>query len=139
MEYTNGEYSVSTEQRHADVDVIHKFLSEESYWAKERPKETVERAVRNSLCFSLLRQEKLVGFARVITDYATFSYICDLFVLPDYRRKGLGKWLVECILDYTQQQGLKRWLLATSDAHGLYAQYGFSPLEGSEYYMVRRD
>lgn len=139
MEYHNEEYSITTDQDRVDVEAVYKFLSEESYWAKERPRETVEKALRNSLCFTMLHRGSFAGFARVITDYATFSYICDLFVLSGHRGNGLGKWLVDCIIHHTQQQGLKSWLLATADAHGLYEQFGFNLLEGSTRYMVRRD
>lgn len=139
VEYHNGEYSITTDQDRVDVEAVYRFLSEESYWARERTRETVEKALRNSLCFTLLHRGSFAGFARVITDCATFSYICDLFVLSGHRGQGLGKWLVDCILHHTQAQGLKSWLLATADAHGLYEQYGFKPLEGSTRYMVRRE
>lgn len=139
MEYCNGEYLLTTDPNRLEVEAVHKFLSEESYWARERTRDTVEKALRNSLCFTMLCEGTLAGFARVVTDYATFAYICDLFVLRDHRGKGLGKWLVECIISQTQQLGLKSWLLATADAHGLYEQYGFKALEGSTRYMARRD
>jgi GNAT superfamily N-acetyltransferase len=139
LEYRRGEYLLTTDPGRLEVEAVHKFLSEESYWARERPREVVEKALLNSLCFTMLRAGSLAGFARVVTDYATFSYICDLFVLREHRGKGLGKWLVECIISHTRQLGLKSWLLATADAHGLYAQYGFEPLEGSVRYMARRE
>ena len=139
MEYQQGEYSITTAQDRVDVEAVYQFLAEESYWAKERPREKVEKALANSLCFTMRHREAFAGFARVITDRATFAYICDLFVLQEHRGKGLGKWLVDSILQYTRQEGLDSWLLATADAHGLYEQYGFKPLEGSTRYMARRE
>lgn len=100
---------------------------------------TVQRSLENSLCFALLDGERQVGFARVISDYATIAYLGDVFVLPEYRRRGLGKWLIECVVGHPSLQGLRRWMLGTRDAHGLYEQFGFTPLKRPETFMERHD
>ena len=119
-------YTVSDDRWRIDRDVVHGFLTE-SYWASGISREVVERSVRHSLCFGLYRDGVQVGFARVITDHATFAYLADVFVLPAHRGRGLGKWLMECILSHRDLQGLRRFLLGTRDAHGLYSQFGFAP------------
>lgn len=128
MKWQRGEFVVSDSREELDIDIIHGFLRE-SYWAKGIPRPIVERAIGNSLSFGLYQNGKQVGFARAITDYATFAYLADVFILPAFRGHGLGKWLISCILAHPQLQGLRRLLLATSDAHGLYGQYGFLPLK----------
>lgn len=129
-----SDYEISTDPARLDLDVIHGFLSN-SYWAKNIPRELVERSIRHSLCFGIYRDAEQVGFARVISDFATFAYLADVFVLPDHRGKGVSKQLMETILDHRDLQGLRRFFLATLDAHGLYAQFGFEPLDHPERYM----
>jgi N-acetylglutamate synthase-like GNAT family acetyltransferase len=118
---------VDTDPSRLDMDVIHGFLAQ-TYWARGIPRELVERAVRNSLCFGLYEGEGQVGFARVVTDQATFAYLADVFVLESHRGRGLAKILIAAVVADPRLQGLRRWMLATRDAHGLYARYGFKPL-----------
>ncbi|MGB4776062.1 MAG: GNAT family N-acetyltransferase, partial [Daejeonella sp.] len=119
---------ISTDKSKLDISIIHNFLSTESYWAKNIPLEIVEKSIQNSLCFGVYHYSKQIGFARLITDYATFAYLADVFILPDYRRKGLSKLLMEEIKFHPDLQNLRRWLLGTADAHTLYQQFGFTPL-----------
>ncbi len=125
--YERGEYVATTDRARMDVEAIHAYLSR-AYWSEEIPRATVERAVENSLCFAVLHGGKLVGFARVVTDSATYAYLCDVYVLEEHRGKGLGKWLMECVMGHPQLQGLRRFSLATRDAHELYRQFGFREL-----------
>jgi GNAT superfamily N-acetyltransferase len=111
----------------------------ESYWAAGIPRDIVERSLRGSLCFGLYEGESQVGFARCVTDRATYAYLADVFVLPSHRRRGLSKWLMACIAAHPDLQGLRRWGLVTRDAHGLYARFGFGPLENPERHMERVD
>lgn len=134
MEWRQGEFTVTDRMEDLDIEVIHGFLRE-SYWAKGIPRAIVERAVRNSLCFGIYHEGGQVGFGRAITDRATFAYLADVFVLPGFRGRGLGKWLIACILAHPEMQGLRRWLLATSDAHGMYRKNGFAPLKKPENFM----
>lgn len=123
-----GEYRLSADRAAVDVAAVHAYLSQ-SYWARGIPLATVARSIENSLCFSLHDGSgNQVGFARVVTDYATFAYLCDVYVLPGHGGRGLGKWLMQTVMDWPGLHGLRRFLLATRDAHGLYAQYGFAPL-----------
>jgi GNAT superfamily N-acetyltransferase len=131
--HKNG-FSISTDPERLDLDVIHGFLTE-SYWAKGVPREVVARSIENALCFGIYSDGKQVGFARVISDYATYAYIGDVFVLESYRGRGLSKWLMECIMQHPRLQGLRRWSLVTGDAHGLYSQFGFTPLQSPELWM----
>lgn len=118
---------ISDDRNELDVDLVHGFLSREAYWSRGIPWETVERAIAGSLCFGgYLEGEGQVAFARVITDGATFGYLADVFVLPAHRGRGYGRQLVAAVLAHPQLQGLRRFMLATSDAHGLYAQFGFT-------------
>ena len=133
-EHRQGKFVISTEKERIDLDVVYNFLTE-SYWAKGIPREVVARSIENSLCFGVYGDGKQVGFARVISDYATYAYIGDVFVLEAYRGHGLGNWLMECIVRHPSLQGLRRWGLATMDAHGLYAQWGFAPLKTPERFM----
>jgi len=121
-------FLISTDNSLLDIDVIHQYLGGESYWAKGITKEKVQRSVDNSMCFGIYYEKKQIGFARVITDKATFAYLADVFVLNAYRGQGLSKWLMQTILAHPDLQGLRRWVLATADAHGLYKQFGFEPL-----------
>ncbi|MFQ4146499.1 GNAT family N-acetyltransferase [Chlorogloeopsis sp. ULAP02] len=129
-------FYISTDQTKLDTRMIHAFLKN-SYWAENIPLAVVEKAIQNSLCFGLYESNKQVGFARVITDYATSALLKDVFILEPYRGQGLGKWFVEFILEYSELQDVQRWLLGTKDAHGLYRRYGFKNLTEPERIMMR--
>lgn len=120
------DYSISTDPSLLNIDTIYHYLSAESYWAKNIPREVVEKSITNSLCFGLYRHAKQIGFARLVTDKATFAYLADVFVMEEYRGKGLSKWLVQVIHAHPELQGLRRWVLGTRDAHGLYEQFGWT-------------
>lgn len=124
-EVVDDMYYITTDVSKLDVNVIHQFLSEESYWAEEIPKSIVEKAIANSLCFGLFYKDAQIGFARLVTDKATFAYLADVFVLKEYRGRGLSKWLMHAIQTHPELQNLRRWLLTTKDAHGLYEQFGW--------------
>jgi len=128
---------ISTAAADIDLDVVHDFLSRESYWCRGVPRAVVEKGIANSLCFSARLDGRFVGFARVVTDRATFAYLCDVFVLPQARGRGVSKAMMAAIDAHADLQGLRRFLLATSDAHGLYAQHGFAPLSRPERFMER--
>ena len=136
MEWRKDSYLISTDKSKIDIATVHRFLSQ-TYWAEGIPIEIVKRGVDNSLCFAIYQGERLIGFARVITDFATFGYLADVFILPEERGKGLSKWLMRVILDHPRLQGLRRFTLATRDAHGLYAQFGFTPFDKPERWMQR--
>lgn len=131
------EFTISTEKQRLNLDVIHKFLSEDSYWARERSIEQTKTAIENSICFGLYDGDRQIGFARVVSDKATFAYIGDVFVLSEYRGRGLSKWLMQVIVDHPELQGLRRWVLATKDAHGLYEQFEFAQLRYPERWMEK--
>ena len=122
-----GEYEISTDRQRIDIATVHAFLTQ-SYWSPGIPREVVERAIANSLCFGVYHGAQQVGFARVVTDKATFAYLADVFILESHRGNGLSKWLMGFITGHEELQGLRRFLLATKDAHGLYAQFGFEAL-----------
>lgn len=132
-----GEYTISTDKERLDLDVIHKFLSEESYWAGERTLEQTKTAIENSICFGLYHGDDQIGFARVVSDKATFAYIGDVFIIDEFRGRGLSKWLMQVIVDHPELQGLRRWVLATRDAHGLYEQFEFAPLRHPDRWMEK--
>ena len=133
-------YEISVDPARLDLAVIYRYLSEEAYWSPGIPREIVERAVANSLCFGVYTAAGAqVGFARLITDRATYAYLADVFVLSEYRGQGLSKRLMEAIIAHPELQGLRRWMLATRDAHSLYARYGFTPLAKPERVMERHD
>ncbi|MBL0182198.1 MAG: GNAT family N-acetyltransferase [Chitinophagaceae bacterium] len=134
-ETIKGDFIISTDKTKLDVVLIHRYLCTESYWAKNIPMPIVEKSIEGSLCFGIYHKDKQAGFARVITDHATFAYLADVFVVEKYRGRGLSKWLMEVIMNHPGLQGLRRWLLATKDAHGLYAQFGFTPLDKPERIM----
>jgi len=138
QEYRRGEFLISTDRARLDVDAIHSFLTN-CYWAKGIPKETVRRSLENSLCFGLYRGDEQAGFARAVSDFATYAYVGDVFVLEAYRGRGLGKWLMECIVSHPLLQDLRRWALSTRDAHSLYSQFGFTPLVAADGWMERHD
>jgi GNAT superfamily N-acetyltransferase len=135
MEWRNGDFVISTDRARIDVGTVHQFLSGESYWAAGIPLDVFRRAIEHSLCFGLYEGEEQAGFARVITDDATFAYRADVFVLSPYRGQGLSKWLMSVIRNHPDLQGFRRWTLATRDAHGLYAQFGFTPPAKPEIWM----
>ena len=135
----NGEFLISTDRNRLDREMIHDFLSRRSYWAKGRELDVINRGIDNSLSFGIYRGEQQVGFARVVTDYATFAWLADVFVLEEYRGRGLGKWLIEVILAHPQLQGFRRWALSTKDAHELYRGFGFNELTRPERWMERPD
>ena len=136
VEHRRGEFLVTTDRMRLDLDMVHGFLMQ-SYWAAGIPREVFVRSVESSLCFSVFENEKQVGFARVITDYATYAYLADVFILESHRGKGLSKFLMQCIVAHPQLQGLRRWTLATRDAHGLYEKFGFTPLKSPDRFMER--
>lgn len=130
--------TISTNREQLDVDLIHTFLSERSYWAKGRSRETVIQSIANSLCFGIYDTENnQLGFARVVTDYAIFGWLMDVFILEKYRGKGLGKLLMKAITEHPDLKNLKKIGLATSDAHGLYEQYGFTRMSKPENMMEK--
>jgi GNAT superfamily N-acetyltransferase len=133
-------YRISTDPGEMDVDAIHAFLSGESYWARGIPRETVARSIANSLPFGVFDTDGAqVAFARVVTDRATFAYLADVYVLPAHRGRGISRWMMEAVSAHPELQGLRRWMLMTQDAHGLYARFGFQPLAHPERAMERTD
>jgi GNAT superfamily N-acetyltransferase len=136
-EWRRGEFTISTDRGRLDVGFVHAFLTR-SYWARNIPLELERRSHENSLRFCVYHGATPVGFARVITDFATFGYVGDVFVLEAYRGRGLGAWLMEVILAHPDLQGFRRWALLTRDAHALYAKAGFHPLASPERWMERR-
>jgi GNAT superfamily N-acetyltransferase len=139
MECQRGAYTISTDRARLDLDLIHDYLSHSSYWAQGRPFEVVQRSIEHSLCFGVYDGAQQVGFARVVTDRATFAWLCDVFVVESHRGQGLGKWLVECTVAHPELQDLHIFLLATRDAHELYRRYGrFEALPQPERWMARR-
>ena len=125
MEWVKEDYKISTDKSRINLAVVQDYLCNQSYWAEGIPMDIVKRSIENSLCFGVYRSEEQVGFARVISDYATFAYLGDVFILTGHRGKGLSKWLMQVIMNYPDLQGLRRFLLTTKDAHSLYAQFGF--------------
>ena len=128
-------FSISTDKSLIDFDVVHNYLTNDSYWAKGITADRLKKAIENSICFGVYFEKKQAGFTRVVTDMATFAYICDVFILPDYRRLGLSKWLMQIIRQHPDFQGLRRWSLATLDAHGLYEQFDFTALSNPKRWM----
>ncbi|GAB4019325.1 GNAT family N-acetyltransferase [Spirosoma koreense] len=126
------EYTISTDKSRLNLEVIHHYLSQESYWSLNIPIDIVRRSIEHSICFGVYQGTDQVGFARVITDQATFGYLADVFILPTHRGKGLSKQLMTFIMAYPPLQGLRRMLLVTRDAHGLYEQFGFKPIDSPE-------
>lgn len=133
-EYRKGAYRISTSRSELDIHFIHSYLTR-SYWSHGIPYDIVEKCIRHSLCFGLFLDKKQVGFARLITDYTTYGYLADVFVIEEHQGKGLGKWLVECITTEPELQSLRRWGLATKDTHSLYQRYGFRRLENPDMFM----
>jgi GNAT superfamily N-acetyltransferase len=127
---------MTTDKTRLNLEAVHSFLKA-SYWAAGIPAQAVRRSVENSLTFGLFRDDEQVGFARVVTDYATFAYLADVFVLEPYRKQGLGKWMMEVVFSHPELQGLRRWMLATRDAHELYRKCGFTELEDPRIFMEK--
>jgi len=137
MEVSRDTFTISTDGDRLQLDVIQRFLEDESYWANRRTPEQTRTAIRNSICFGLYDDGRQIGFARVVSDCDTFAYLGDVFILPEYRSLGLGKWLMEVVIAHPDLQGLRRWVLATRDAHGLYEQYGFGQLVHPDRWMEK--
>ncbi|CAN5382955.1 GNAT family N-acetyltransferase [soil metagenome] len=139
MEWHKEEFTISDERGRLDFAFIHQCLSTQTYWATGRARGVIEKSFAHSHPFGIYQGERLVGFARVVTDYATFAWLADVFVSEEFRGRGLGKWLVEVILSHPDLQGFRRWVLATKDAHELYRQFGFDALKRPERFMERPD
>jgi GNAT superfamily N-acetyltransferase len=131
LEWRRGEHSISTDPGRLDIDLVHRFLSEEAYWSPGVPRETVERSIEHSIVFGLYRGSQQIGFARVVTDRAAIAYLADVFVITEHRERGLGKWLIETVLSHPDLQGLRKFFLGTADAHALYERFGFRPVDPS--------
>ena len=135
-EWRRGEFAISTDRARLDLELIHDFLTH-SYWARGIPFETVKRSIEHSIPFGLYREDRQIGFARWITDRATFAYLGDVFVLEEFRGQGLGTWLMEAVVSHPDVQGHRRWVLLTRDAHELYRRHGFTSITSPERYMER--
>ena len=138
VEYKNTPFTISTDPARLDEAVIFDYLANESYWWTDLTREKLNRYLQFSLCFGVYDGEQQVGFARVVTDYTTFAYLADVFILPSHQGQGLGKWLVECILQHPELQSLRKWTLNTRDAHTLYERFGFQNDPKPENYLVYR-
>ncbi len=138
METKRENFRISTDQERLQINVIHRYLTEEAYWTTGRTLEMTLKSIKNSLCFGVYDQEKQIGFARVVTDYTIFAYLCDVFILDEYQGQGLGKWLTETIINVLDEEGVRWTMLATRDAHELYGEYGgFQKLYLPEKWMGR--
>lgn len=137
MSLDNANYEISTDKSRLQIEIIQRFLVEDSYWAQDRTLEQTEKAIENSICFGVYTGTRQIGFARVVSDCATFAYIGDVFILEEFRGSGLSKGLMEAMLAHPDLQNLRRWVLATLDAHGLYEQFGFHNLKFPERWMER--
>src|SRR5689334_215254 len=138
MEWKKDKFIISDDASRLDIDTICEFLAR-SYWANKRPRDVIERSIQHSLNFGMYDGDRQIGFTRVISDYAVFAYICDVFVDEEYRGHALGKWMMETILAHPDLQGLRRWCLVTRDAHGLYSQFGFAELYDATRWMEKFD
>ena len=134
MDIVKNGFTIITEKEKLDIELIHSFLNR-TYWAEGISKETIRRSIEGSLCFGVFENDRQVGFARMITDKATFAYLADVFIIEEYRGRGLSKWLMEIIMTHPDLQGLRRMILATKDAHGLYEKFGFTPLINVDRWM----
>ena len=134
MDFIKDKFYISTEKEKMDIDLIHSFLTR-SYWAEGISKKIISRSIEGALCFGVFENDKQVGFARMVTDKATFAYLADVFIIDEYRGLGLSKWLMEVIMSYPDLQGLRRMMLATRDAHELYKKFGFTPLNNVDRWM----
>jgi len=138
MEWHRETYTINTDKSKLEVGMIHHFLYTTAHWAVGRPMRIVRRSIENSLCFGVYEGDRQVGFARMVTDGATVGWICDMFIIPGNRGKGLGRWLVECMMEHPDIEGLRRILLNTRDAHDLYKKFaGFRPLLAPESWLER--
>jgi N-acetylglutamate synthase-like GNAT family acetyltransferase len=134
LETRRENFTISTDPTRLDTDAIVDMLTR-AYWAVGRPRERTERAIQNSLVFGVYDGKKQIGVARVVTDYSIFAYLCDVFIHEEYRARGLGKWLIQTIMDHPDLREMRRWVLVTNDAHGLYKQFGFTSIEDPEHWM----
>jgi len=134
LETQRDRFTISTDPARLDMDAICDFLKR-AYWANTRPRERTERAIRNSLVFGVYDGDRQIGVARVVSDYSIFAYLCDVFIHEDYRLHGLGKWLIQTILQHPDLREMRRWVLVTDDAHGLYRQFGFTSIDDPEHWM----
>lgn len=139
IEHVKGDYLISTDPARLDLPFIHHFLSTEAYWCLGISFERVLRSVENSLNFGLYHQGRQIGFERVITDYSTIAYLGDVFIMEEYRGRGLSSWLMETVMSHPELQDFRRWILLTRSAHGLYKKYGFRNVSHPEFYMERHD
>ncbi len=138
MDFNQDDFCISTNKEKLQIDVIHRYLTDEAYWTTGRTRTMTEKTIEHSLCFGVYHRDRQVGFARVVTDYTIFAYLCDVFILEDYQGHGLGKWLTETILNVLDDEGVRWTMLATRDAHGLYEEYGdFQKLYLPEKWMGR--
>ena len=131
-EFFKEEYLITTDKLKIDMSSVHAFISNESYWAKNIPLDVLSNSIKNSLTFSMLHNSNQIGFARVITDFSTFAYLADVYIIQEYRKRGLSKWLLKTIVEFPELQGLRRWMLMTLDAQELYKKYGFKNLKYPE-------
>jgi GNAT superfamily N-acetyltransferase len=138
MNWTKDTFTISDEPERLQLEVIVEYLAR-AYWSNQRPRAVIEKSLKHSLCFGVYENQTQIGFARVVSDHATFAYLADVFILESHQGHGLGKWLVQTILEHPELQGLRRWILATRDAHGLYVQFGFTSLENPDRYMTKFD
>jgi len=129
------DFYISTDKAKMDIDMIHQYLSVDSYWAKGIPREKVEKSIANSFCFGVFQKEKQIGFAKVITDFTTIAYLADVFILEEFRGLGLSKLLMESIMNHPELQGLRRWILLTVDAHELYKKFGWNSIKDPSRWM----
>lgn len=136
-EWKRDKFIITTNRDDLEVDAILDYLVNQSYWAKNRTRKQLETVIENSLCFGVYRENVQIGFARVVTDYATFAYLGDVYILPDFQGEGLGKWLMDVVIRHPKLQGFRRWVLATKDAHTLYEKFGFSELKHPERWMEK--
>jgi len=135
--WEKDDFLITDDREDLNTDEILGYLVGQSYWAKDRTREQLETVINNSLCFGLYKSKRQIGFGRVVTDYATFAYLGDVYVLPEFQGNGLGKWLMEVISDHPDLQGFRRWVLATRDAHFLYEKHGFTELKHPERWMEK--
>ena len=139
MNVYKDDFYISTDKTKLDIETIHEFLSTKAYWCINIPKDKVQTAIQNSLCFGVYQDKKQIGFARIISDFSTIAYLGDVFILEEYRGKGLSKWLMENIMNYPSLQGLRRWILLTGDAHSLYRQFGWTDIADPTKWMELHD
>jgi len=136
IDYINGDFYITTDNEKIDINAVWSLLAE-SYWANTREKDIIIKSLKNSLCFSLFHKDKQIGLVRVITDCATFAYLCDVIIAEEYRHNGLGTWFMECVFKHPDLQNLRRFLLATRDAHEFYKKFGFNNLIRPENFMEK--